>query len=405
MAKIRDEQKGIIFLLLIALIIIAAAVVFAVSLRTDSVSESLESDQVIRNLYIFENDDGGVLFSDVLVYYPATQKAAIVNVPSNTGAIYQTLGRVDAIEEVYKEKGLIAFRNEVAKLLDMTIPFYTVIKLSDVSRLADMLGGFRVFIPSPVDFTDEKGKRILLPSGAVNLDGSKVVTYLTYKYPDEDSNEQDRYQNVMAAFITSLHDKSFLVLNQKNFRKYMKCISSNLEQDDSYTLYKLICNIDTESVIKQTITGPLRLMSGEKDKYLLFPLQNGEFIKEAVKQTTNMLTSTGGTQTSRIYVLEIQNGTAIQGLARNTSILFQNASYDVLSAVNADRNDYEKTVIIDHIGNSEIAKMVGDFIHCTNIQEEEINTEEEVENRAANVDFTVVLGRDFNGRYVIPTSK
>ena len=55
--------------------------------------------------------------------------------------------------------------------------------------------------------------------------------------------------------------------------------------------------------------------------------------------------------------------------------------------------------------NEEIAKMVGEFIHCTNIQEEEINTEEEVENASANVDFTVILGRDFNGRYVIPSSK
>ncbi|MBQ8211701.1 MAG: LytR C-terminal domain-containing protein, partial [Treponema sp.] len=125
-----------------------------------------------------------------------------------------------------------------------------------------------------------------------------------------------------------------------------------------------------------------------------------------VKQTTNMLVSSEGAITNRVYVLEIQNGTTVQGLARNTSILFQNASYDVLSAVNADRNDYQETVIIDHLGNSEVAKMVGEFIHCDNIKtaSEMINPEETF-NSETNVDFTVILGSDFNGRYVIKRKK
>ena len=205
----------------------------------------------------------------------------------------------------------------------------------------------------------------------------------------------------MAAILTGFHDKSYLVLNQKNFAKYTECIKSSLEPDDNFTLFKMICNIDAESIIKLNITGVNRVNDG---KILLYPRENGVFIKTAVKQTTNMLTSTGGTQTSRIYVLEIQNGTTEQGLAGRTADLFRNASYDVLSPVNAS-GYYDETVIIDHIGNAEIARMVGEFIHCTNIQEEEINTEEEVENSSANVDFTVILGKDFNGRYVIPSSK
>lgn len=403
MPKLKDEHKGIIFLSIIFLIIISVTVTFIISLRTDTVAETLETDQVIRNLYVVEDDNNGVLFSSVLIYYPATNKAALVNVPSNTGAIYNTLGRVDAIEKVYSEKGMTAFKAEVEKLLDMSIPFYSILTKKDLLYLTDILGGMRVFVPNPVDCTDDEGNRFLVPSGAVTLDGDKLISYLSFREKDEyDSDVQDRFQNVMAAFLTSLHDKKYIVLNEKGYKKISSLIRTNLDAKDAFTLYSLICEIDSESVIKQTVTGPARIVDGKR---LLFPLNNGEFIKEAVKQTTNMLTSTGGTMTSRIYVLEIQNGTTMQGLARNTSILFQNASYDVLSAVNADRNDYEETVIIDHIGSPEIAKMVGDFIHCTNIKEEEINTEEEDSDTTANVDFTVILGKDFNGRYVIRSSK
>ena len=77
----------------------------------------------------------------------------------------------------------------------------------------------------------------------------------------------------------------------------------------------------------------------------------------------------------------------------------QSAGYDVLSAANADTNDYEKTVIIDHIGNAEIAKNIGDFIRCTNIKTAEIK-EEDVSEADTLVDFTIVLGKDFDGRYV-----
>ena len=85
------------------------------------------------------------------------------------------------------------------------------------------------------------------------------------------------------------------------------------------TLFSTLSDVDSESIIRQTITGSARNVDGQ---FLLLPLNNGEFIKEAIKQTTNMLVSADGSLTSRVYVLEIQNGTNKQGLARNTSILF-----------------------------------------------------------------------------------
>ena len=95
----------------------------------------------------------------------------------------------------------------------------------------------------------------------------------------------------------------------------------------------------------------------------------------------------------------------IQGLARNTAALLKSAGYDVLSTLNAERQDIEKTQIINHIGNADIAKNLGDFIHCTNIVEEEIKPDGEdgydnAYEASSNVDFTIILGKDFDGRYV-----
>lgn len=397
--RLRDEQKGAILLGIIVLIIVVVSVVMALSLKKDNVAEMLSDDQVVRVLNVLEDDDGSVIFTNVLIYYPVSGKAAAVNIPGNTAAIFQSLERVDRIDQVFKEKGYETYKAEIEKLLACKIPFYMSIKFSDFIKVTDILGGMRLFVPAPVDSVSENGERWLLPSGAVTLDGDKVSTYIKYRAEDEtDSDVQERYQNIVAAFFSMLHDKrNVLFAKKNNFKKLKKFLNINLNDEDSRRLLLQISNMDSETIARQSVAGRVRIVDGQR---LMFPLNNGEFIKEAVKQSTNMLISNSGTYASRVYVLEIKNGTTVQGLAHNTSILFQNASYDVLSAVNADRNDYEKTVIIDHIGNKKIASMVGNFIHCTNIQEEEVDLSRSESDTSADVDFTIVLGKDFDGRYV-----
>ena len=399
MKKLRNEQKGLLFIALILVVILAMSLFFARSLKTNNVKDALERDNLLRTLFVVQNEDGKVLFSNVIILDTSTKKAALINLPGYTGAIFQSLGRTDKLEEVYNELGMASYRTEVQKLLGITIPYTTMVKLEDFIRLCDMFGGMRVFIPSPIDCVSENGERWLLPSGAVTLDGDKIAVYLQYEEEDEaEDTIQDRYQNVMSAFLTGLHDQSFKIFNTKqNFRRFSVNLNSNLADEEEETLYNEISQIDTESIIKQTITGSLRNVDGEQ---LLFPLNNGEFIKEAVNQTTSMLVSSDGTYTSRVYILEIQNGTTMQGLAKRTSSLYQDASYNVLSTTNADRNDYAETVIIDHIGNESAARNVGDLIHCTNIRQA---TDEDSSGSTSEsqVDFTIILGKDFNGRYVI----
>ena len=401
--KIRDEQKGVIFIALIILTAVALSFVFAFSLKTNIVEDALKEKGIMRTLFVIEDDDSSMLFSSVLIYNPTSKKGALVNLPGHTGAIYQSLGRVDKLEKVYSEAGIVSYRNEVEKLLGMTIPYYEIVTLENFIKVSDYLGGMRVFISEPVDCVSAEGERWLLPSGAINLDGDKINTYLHYQLEDEaEADVQERYQNAMAAFITGLHDKKFVIFVKANRKRYLDFIKTNLNQEEETTLFEAIADVDAESIIKQTITGSLRRVDGQQ---LLMPDNNGEFIKEAVKQTTNLLASTDGTLTSRVYVLEIQNGTTVQGLARNTAILFQNASYDVLSPVNAPRNDYEETVIIDHIGNMDVAKIVGEFIRCTNIREATPEEEAESSSLDAGVDFTIILGKDFDGRYVVASRK
>lgn len=391
-----EANKGVLFLALIFIILFSVTIFLVFSLRTDSVDESLKNDSVIKTLFVL-HDEERVLFTDILIYYPVSRRGALINILGNTGGIYQSLGRVDRIDAIYAENGIDAYKAEIEKLIGQTIHFYMEITLDDFGQLTDMLGGLKVFVPSPVDIKND-GRRYLLPSGAVTLDGDKIITYLTYERPEETEDEiVDRRQNVMVAFLSALNRSSKSVLDKKSFYRYAKRIKSNLERKDLYSLISQISNVDSERLIPQSITGSKRNVDG---KILLFPFYDGQLIKDVVKQASNSLIALDDVGINRIYVLEIQNGTTVQGLARNTAALLKSTGYDVLSTVNASRNDYENTVIINHIGNAEIAKSLGDFIHCTNIIEEEVKPESDGNESGSNVDFTIILGKDFDGRYV-----
>ena len=389
------EQKSAAFILFIVLVIVAVAAMIAMSLVRDPVAENLKKDQVVKVLFVIRDDAGSALSSDVFLFYPDSRKGAVIDVPGNTGAIWSSLGRVDRIDTIYRERGMQTYLAEIEDLLGLEIPFSISIGETEFGRMVDFLGGLSVFIQAPVDKDDGFGGRWLLPSGAVNLDGEKLRDYMEYllDYEDEAARDERRLA-AFTSFLLALKNRRSEVLEKDTFSYYASCMESNVDSDGLYELLSVITDFDSNYLTTQSILGSERLVDGQK---LIFPFLNGQLVKDVVKQKLRMLIARDSQDNRRVYVIEVLNGTYQQGLARNASILLDNAGYNILQVGNADRMDYEHTVIINHIGNEEAAKALGDFISCYNIITEEIDLDDEGDE---DVDFTLILGNDWDGRYV-----
>lgn len=391
------KHLNLFFLALVLFLLLGTCVYFAVSLHVDPVAQDIKNDQVLKVLFIL-NDKDDCLFAELLAYYPVSKRATALQVAGNTGAIYETIGRVDKIDAVYKEQGTIPYTKEVEKLCSTDIPYIINISSDNFCQMADIMGGIKVFVPSPIDLTDAQGERFLLPSGAVLLDGDKVHTFMMYKTPEETEEDiQERRQQAFSAFLESLHTQRTSLFTKKAFNYTRHLFSSNISNESLKLLLSEISNIDAEQLAVQQIMGTYRMVD---EKRLLFPFYEGQLVKESVKRMISSLITTGNQEHSRVYVLEIKNGTTTQGLARNTSVLMQSVGYDVLETGNAERQDYEKTFIINHIADEEAGKSLADFIHCKEIVVDDVIGQEAGFDVNSNVDFTLVLGKDFDGRYV-----
>lgn len=389
-------NKNSIFLVLIFMILAVTAIIMIFALQTDTIGDMLKNDELIKILIVLE-EEGQPICTDVLIYYPVSKRGALFDIPGNTGAIYSSIGRTDRIDQVYVEKGIEVYKNEIQKLSDTNIPFTLEIDIEEFAKLTDLLGGLRVFVPSAVDYVSEAGERYLLPSGAVTLDGDKIVDYLTYVTPEDSTSDiQDRKQSAIVAFFAAINNNKSKIFCKEVFPFFAKYLKSNIDDESLLKLLSEVAAIDAERLMPQTVLGASRIVEG---KTLLFPYYDGQLVKDVFKQTTTALVSASGQLATRVYVLEIQNGTTVQGLAKNTAAILQGAGYDVLSTVNAESNDIDSTMIIDHIGNEAEAKVLADFILCENIVTEEVKTDDELEADSL-VDFTIILGKDFDGRYV-----
>jgi len=390
--------------LLLALIglLLAAGIMFVVfSFRPDPLRESLAGDRVINTLFVIE-DEGKPLCSYLLMYYPATRRAAVFDIPGSLGLIIQSINRVDRIDTVYDPRRILPFSNEIGKLLGIDVSFSIVITLENLGRITDLIEGVELFIPSPVD--EYQDSHILFPSGVNVLDGDKAEVYITYELPEESGELVNfRRQRFFIGLIKRLGEKNQFLNNPKAAQIFHSLLKTGVNQRTQIRLFNEFAGIDADRTNIQSVGGNIREVSGQP---LIFPHFDGSLIKEIVRQTlAGLVRPAESTMGDRIFTVEVQNGTTVTGLAGRTAELFRGFGYDIISIGNADRNDYEKTLIIDRSGYQDVARTFAGVIRCTNIHFDSPDLEDseigmDIRNYEYRADFILIIGKDFNGRYI-----
>ncbi|MDR2370019.1 MAG: LCP family protein [Treponema sp.] len=397
----RAKTDASIFILLIIILILAAGAFFTVyTIRSDPVEEALTENRVINTLFVIEQD-GKPLSSFVLMFYPATKRAAVFDIPGNLGLILRHIDRVDRIDTAYNQHNIGIFREEIERLLGVEVGYSLVITTENLGRAVDLVEGVEILIPSPVEIYGDAP--VLFPSGKITLDGDKARIYVTYELPDEDREMAViRRQRFFLGFLKRLGEMNEYLKNPEAAHLFRTCFTTSMSQRTKVRLFDEFAGIDTDRTGVQAVGGNFREALG-----LVLPYYNGSLIKEIVRQSLGTLTRrVEGSMSERVFTVEVLNGTAENGLAGRTAELLRGFGYDVISVGNADRTDYELTEIIDRSGFEDMVNAFGEVIRCANIRYESPVPDEEspedltMQNLEYRSDFTLIIGRDFNGRYV-----
>ncbi|GHV24285.1 LytR family transcriptional regulator [Spirochaetia bacterium] len=401
MRKIKFDAS--FFLLGAIILLLAGGIVFAaVALRSDPIEEALSGDRVINTLFVIEHG-AKPIGAYVLLYYPATKRAAVFDIPGELGLIIQQIKRVDRIDSVYDPQHIGPFEQEIERLLGIDISYSLVMEMENLGKIVDLIEGVEIFIPSPVELYQETPP-VLFPSGLTRLDGEKAKLYLTYEIPEENAEMAHfRRQRFFQGLIKRLGEQNTALKNPPVAKIYHTFIKSAASQRSRTRLFDELAGIDTDHLNIRSVGGNPREVSGQT---LILPSDDGDLIKRIVLQASGTLSRPAEDFSGeRVFTVEVLNGTISSGLAGRTAELLRGFGYDVINIGNADQDDYDETFIIDRSGSGEIAREFAETIRCKDIRFEQVSLEDpeldlNIRNFDYTSDFTLVIGKDFDGRYV-----
>jgi anionic cell wall polymer biosynthesis LytR-Cps2A-Psr (LCP) family protein len=385
----RKWDKSIFILVAIVLVVAATAVFGYLQLRTDLFTETLKKGEPISVLFAIGGDKD-YRFFELFLYHPQTHRGAVLFVPGNVGSIIESLKRVDRIDALYSPGNLGPFIGKLEQLTGERIDFYVDLSDQAVGDLVDLLGGLELFIPNPIE--DVGTDRVtLLPSGSVVLDGDKAREFIAYRDPME--SEMDwvgREQRFLQALLKRMGESDIL-RTRSGFAVFRDRAATNLNPRALEAFVGELGRLEADKLVFQRVLGSSRIVDGQE---LVFPHFDGQLLKEIMKQTRETLASQDPFAEDDLTVaVEVLNGTGVTGLAGRAANVFQSFGYEIVGVGNADNQDYLKTVVLDRKGRIDAAQRVAELIRCDRVY---TRMEEQADPA---VDVTVILGKDFDGRY------
>jgi len=379
-----------LLLTLILLVVATALIFFAVQVRTDRVKDILDSGKPLSVLITLTQNKKPIL-NEVVIYSPQTRKTALVDLPPETGSLIRSLSRVDALSALFNPGHPKAYLDKIDELTGLTVPFALTMSVDQFQRQVDLLSGIELFIPSAIE-DSQSDPMVMLPSGNLVLDGSKVKDYVTHSDDGEEAADRTaRFQKIIQSLLRRWGDEQAFLSQDEVFSLFQSTLSTNMEDVGLKTFLKVASGADWERVVFQRVLGTYRVVDNQK---LLFPHYNGALLLETVHHVLESLATEDAEEASNGAVsVEVLNGTTKPGLAGRTAQLIRNFGYQVVEAKNAETSSQAETIVIDHVGNPAQAQKLGDLIHCTKI-------ESLAEPGSGGALLTVILGKDFDGRYV-----
>lgn len=377
---------------IILLFIIGIIVLYAL-LHSDDVSDLVNKNESFSVLTVVHDEKTKeIVFSNIMFYSPLTHRASFLDIPSNSGELIPKLKRIDRIDSVYKPGHPAAYREAVENLISDKINFTVDMEIRDLGRLVDLLGGIEVFVMNPKDIPGEDNMIYSIPLGSYKIDGFKTPFYLS------DCMESD-LQNEVMAFVNDFYCQLGIQSDAFN-RHIFKKLHSLMKTDWDRSSFNSF--LGEMKLLKKDLTD-YKLTYGKLEKLnddteVFFPQQNGSALKNLVRNINNAISNPELSRDNLLNInLEILNGTSVNGLARQTGELYKSFGYNIINIRNNENTDVEKTEIVDCVGNSEILKLLGDVIGCTNFRtiDDPVN---QSESEILLPHYIIILGKDFDGK-------
>ena len=361
--------------------------------------------------------DGYKLTDSIMIasYNPKTQEASLLSIPRDT-----YVGRKDKdtasqnylasykMNAVYRNGTNIPETVEcVSELTGLDLQYYILIDTDAVIELVDAIGGVTFNVPIDMDYDDPtQDLHIHLKAGEQLIDGEKAEQLLRFRhnndgtsYPKEYGDNDIGRMRTQREFIQETMKQLLKVENIFKITELIDIIANNVKTNLDFNVVKdyvpYVVNFNAENLETGTLPGVPEKCNGiwiytadEEETAIMVEdlFSDEEVIPE--EEVANVIggNTVAGENTTKNITIELLNGSGVTTNLTRAAEKLQEAGFQV-KKTGKSSTTMSKTTIINRTNQ---AQSVGREIKT----ELGVGSIEEGENNA-NVDFTVILGKDY----------
>lgn len=409
---------------------------FEVVLSGDSIMENLQKVNIFQNinfslssdkLLAGETDDRinilllgmggkghpGPYLTDTMILVsikPSQNKISMMSIPRDLsvpipGYGWRRINEANSFGEVKNAEGAEFASEVVTKIFNQPIHYYVRVDFSGFEKLIDELGGINInvdndFVDTQFPTEDLGYQTVAFKQGEQKMDGQTALNYARSRHGNNGESSDFARSKRQQKVLASIKDKALSFTTFMSFRKitalfnmYKENISTNLQPWELYKFYKLAKNFDNKDITNLVINdapGGLLFASNINGAYLLLPKDMS--FKQLQNAAQNVFDTPIAAKTPEIIKVEIQNGTKIEGLAYRTSVKLKEQGYKITKIANADKQDYNKTLIFD-LTNGRKSELLNTL--KSNLQADILTQKPDwLDTAGKEADFIIILGQD-----------
>jgi LCP family protein required for cell wall assembly len=357
-------------------------------------------------------DEQGPPLTDTLILLsldPATRTAGMLSLPRD---LWVHMPGVDVTTKIntayrlgessgYTGGGPQLVKDTVSSLIGQPVPYYVRVSFDGFVELVDLIGGVDVVLPTTIHDdkypTVDYGYEVFhLDAGTQHLDGETALKYVRTRNIDSDYGRARRQQQVIRAVADKVLRADMLPTVLARAPRLLYTMRSSIDTDLPMATQLELANFARDNSLNEIRQLVLDSRFGEETyseegAWILVPDRTrmrtalDAFFSPGEAGDATALSAT----TSDWVRVEVLNGTGEPGVAARTRDLLQAKGWQVISIGDADRGDYDHTLIVNYgVPDAMVSKVTSDLRLQPGVSS--LNGM----NPAIPVDMRIVVGKD-----------
>ncbi len=301
----------------------------------------------------------------------------------------------------YPGGGTQLAKDTVGSFIGQPVQYYVRVSFDGFVELVDLIGGVEVMVPTTIHdesypTSDYGVETFHLDAGLQHLDGATALKYVRTRNVDSDYGRARRQQQVIRAVADKVMRADMIPTLIAKAPRLLYTMRSSIDTDVPMALALDLANYFRTASLQEIRQLVLDGRYGEETysedgQWILLPDRTR--VRAALNTFFSPVAQSGAdsvAQTDPSWIrVEILNGTGEPGIAAQTRDLLQSQGWQVVSIGDADRSDYDHTLIVNYgIPDAMIEQMSSDLA-----LKPDLSTLNGL-NPTGPIDMRIVVGRD-----------